>query len=101
MRRDYPILEFDPTLEAVIEPAQVIAPVDAPERCVVCFFQDVISKLRQDKALTTIFEEQWEDWKDGESSGTYDLWLPTQPSGGGLTQQSSVDTTCTPCCCCT
>ncbi|MBS3785070.1 MAG: nucleoside phosphorylase [Anaerolineae bacterium] len=61
MRRDYPILEFDPTLEAVIEPAQVIAPVDAPERCVVCFFQDVISKLRQDKALTTIFEEQWED----------------------------------------
>lgn len=48
MRRHYPILEFDATSEAVIEPRQVIQPVDVPIHCVVCFFQDVIAGLCQD-----------------------------------------------------
>lgn len=61
MQREYPILEFDPTLEAVIDPAQIIAPADVPEHCVVCFFREVITRLRRDGALTTIFEDQWED----------------------------------------
>lgn len=38
----YPILEFDATREAVIEPGDQIAPRDVPEHCVLCFFQDVI-----------------------------------------------------------
>ncbi len=40
-----PILEYDPTPEAVIEPRRVIQPIDAPEHCVLCFFQDVIAQV--------------------------------------------------------
>ena len=43
--RDFPILEFDPTLRAVIEPSEQISPSDVPERCVPCFFGDVIAGL--------------------------------------------------------
>lgn len=41
----YPILEYDATREAIIEPGRVIAPIDIPERCVLCFFQEVIRKV--------------------------------------------------------
>jgi uridine phosphorylase len=41
----YPILEYDPEPEAIIEPARLIKPMDVPEHCVVCFFQDVINEL--------------------------------------------------------
>ena len=54
LRQPYPILEYDPTLEAVIEPQRVVAPIGAPEHCVVCFFQEVINKLRRQKRLTRI-----------------------------------------------
>ncbi len=57
----YPILEFDPTTEAIIEPAQVIEPANAPEHCVICFFQEVINKLRRERETKTIFEDEWED----------------------------------------
>jgi uridine phosphorylase len=42
---EYPILEFDPTSPAIIEPSQVVAPLDVPEHCVVCFFYDVVATL--------------------------------------------------------
>lgn len=48
MRRRYPILEFDAASEAIIEPRRVIAPLDVPEHCVVCFFQEVITRLCQE-----------------------------------------------------
>jgi uridine phosphorylase len=39
----FPILEFDPTAEALIEPTRLARPIDGlPERAVVCFFQEVI-----------------------------------------------------------
>jgi uridine phosphorylase len=42
----YPILEFDPNREALIDPARTIRPLDdMPQRCVICFFQDVIRDL--------------------------------------------------------
>lgn len=41
----YPILEFDPAQDAIIEPRKVIAPQDVPEHCVICFFADVIAWL--------------------------------------------------------
>jgi len=44
----YPILDFDPTLEAIIEPRKIIKPIDIPERCVLCFFQDVITQVCHD-----------------------------------------------------
>jgi len=45
MRRDdAPILEFDPSPTAVIEPTEHIDPTDIPHHAVLCFFQDVIPK---------------------------------------------------------
>lgn len=46
-QRGHPILEFDDALEAVLEPKRLIKPIDIPERAVVCFFQDVITRLTQ------------------------------------------------------
>ena len=54
LRQPYPILEHDPAREAVIEPRRVVAPIGAPEHCVICFFQEVINKLKQQKRLTRI-----------------------------------------------
>lgn len=45
MTGDAPILEFDPSPTAVIEPNEVIDPIDIPARVVLCFFQDVIEKV--------------------------------------------------------
>jgi hypothetical protein len=42
---DYPILEFDPAREAVIEPARVLKAADVPEHLVFCFFQEVLAGL--------------------------------------------------------
>ncbi len=50
----YPILEFDPTPLAIIEPSQVLKPLDTmPERLVFCFFQKVIEKVCKDAELVT------------------------------------------------
>lgn len=40
-----PILEFDPDREAIIEPAKAIKRRDVPERCVLCFFREVIDRM--------------------------------------------------------
>lgn len=48
-QREYPILEFDPTPEAMLEPKRLIKPRDVPRHAVACFFQDVISTLVQDR----------------------------------------------------
>jgi uridine phosphorylase len=47
MQQDYPILEFDSTPEAMLEPSRIIEPIDIPEHAVACFFQDVITQLSQ------------------------------------------------------
>jgi len=47
MNQPYPILEFDPNPEAIIEPSRLLRPKDVPEHCVLCFFQDVITGLVQ------------------------------------------------------
>ena len=44
----FPILEFDATREAIIEPSQVNRPIGAPEHCVICFFKEVIAKVCED-----------------------------------------------------
>src|SRR4051794_3481376 len=50
----YPILEFDGTRQAVIEPRPAGPPVDVPEHAVACFFQDVLARLVQDHRATVI-----------------------------------------------
>jgi uridine phosphorylase len=42
---DAPILEFDPAPNAIINPGAGTTPVDAPDRAVLCFFQDVVAKI--------------------------------------------------------
>src|SRR5438309_1667220 len=44
----YPILEFDRSPEAIIEPSRAIRPIDGiAERCVLCFFQEVFDRLKE------------------------------------------------------
>jgi len=56
VRDDYPILEFDEGREAVIEPRRAIKPIDVPEHCVLCFFQDAIAEER-DKGNAHLIKE--------------------------------------------
>jgi uridine phosphorylase len=42
---DAPILEFDPSPAAVIEPSEVIEPIAIAPHAVLCFFQDVIADV--------------------------------------------------------
>jgi len=57
----YPILEFDPSREALIEPSKVIKPRDVPEHCVICFFKEVIDKVASDHAAKVAAKARWED----------------------------------------
>jgi uridine phosphorylase len=54
MSLGYPILEFDANREAVIEPGKVIKERDLPEHCVLCFFYDVMAKLKQDSRVVPV-----------------------------------------------
>lgn len=54
MKHDYPILEFDPARQAIIEPSQIAPPAQIPEHCVLCFFNDEVNKLRQQNRITKI-----------------------------------------------
>jgi nucleoside phosphorylase len=59
--KDYPLMEFDPTIPAIIEPQNVAEYIGAPEHCVFCFFGDVIDDLMQAGALRRIASHRWED----------------------------------------
>ncbi|MCA9866939.1 MAG: nucleoside phosphorylase [Anaerolineae bacterium] len=54
LEHDYPILEHDPSSEALIEPSRLISPIDIPTHCVLCFFQDVIAGLREQGRLRVV-----------------------------------------------
>jgi len=54
IKKDFPILEFDPSKEAMIEPHKLFSNVDIPERCVVTFFRDVVEKLDRQGKLRRI-----------------------------------------------
>ena len=43
--RDFPIIEYDPSPTAIIEPSRVYKRIDVPKCCALCFFQDVIDDL--------------------------------------------------------
>jgi len=56
IKKDYPILEFDCTREAVIEPHKLLQCLDVPERCVITFFKDVIDRLKESSKLKIVTE---------------------------------------------
>jgi uridine phosphorylase len=61
MTESYPILEYDPIREAMIEPARVIQPRDVPVHCVICFFKEVIDKVIVEQNARVVVENHWED----------------------------------------
>ena len=54
-KREIPLLEYDGTVPAVLEPSQVIDPIDVPEECVLTFFQDVINTYIKAGRLKEIY----------------------------------------------
>lgn len=46
--RDYPILEYDDSREALIDPVRVYKRADIAEVCILCFFKDVIEAVTHD-----------------------------------------------------
>jgi uridine phosphorylase len=57
----YPILEYDPTPNALIEPSEVVQPRDVPEHCVICFFKEVFNKVIAEHNAKVLVENTWED----------------------------------------
>jgi uridine phosphorylase len=57
----YPILEFDPAPEALMEPSKLNRPRDVPEHCVICFFQEVIDKVIAECDAKVVVKNRWED----------------------------------------
>ena len=56
----YPILEFDNSKKAILEPSEHILPGDVPAHAVICFFAEVIQKVVQDFDGKVIFISQSE-----------------------------------------
>ncbi len=55
MSTNYPILEFDDSRDAIIEPSKVLKPVEGiPERCVLPIYHTVIEALKKDDLLTHV-----------------------------------------------
>ena len=57
----YPILEFDPSPEALIEPSKVVRPQDVPEHCVICFFHEVLDQVVSEQQAKVAVDNRWED----------------------------------------
>lgn len=53
---EYPLLEHDESVPALIEPTRIIRPRDVPIHCVLCFFREVIVKLHQAGATRFLFD---------------------------------------------
>lgn len=60
MTRKFPILQFDPAREAVIEPSKETTAVDAPEHCVFCFHRDVVEEVSLRHGARVVAELDWE-----------------------------------------
>jgi uridine phosphorylase len=51
-RHEFPILEHDPSPEALIEPSRVVRPRDIPACAVLCFFREVIDAVAEQHEAT-------------------------------------------------
>jgi uridine phosphorylase len=56
----YPILQFDPSPSAIINPTAIKLSQKAPVRAVMCFFQDVLRPLAEQGRLRQIGQVNWE-----------------------------------------
>ena len=61
MEKTFPILEFDPDQDAIINPNDEIDPIDISEKCVICFFKEVLEKVIKKHNAKIVSERNWED----------------------------------------
>jgi uridine phosphorylase len=61
MSNTYPIIEFDPSHEALIEPSKVNAWQDGPEHCVICFFREALENVIAELNARVVAKNHWED----------------------------------------
>ncbi len=62
MRRRYPILEFDPSRKALIDPRpRREGKTGAPEHCVFCYFREVVERLARRDDVKAIARWRWAD----------------------------------------
>lgn len=57
----FPILEFDPTPQAIIEPNEQINALNVPEHCVITFFGEVLEKLHKEGRTKILATHRWAD----------------------------------------
>lgn len=55
LRQDYPILEYDPTVRAIINPNDLLPSLGLTEHVVICFFRDVIETLKAEHGLKQVY----------------------------------------------
>jgi uridine phosphorylase len=58
---DSPLLDFDESRRALIEPSEQVRPRDVPAACVVTFFGDAVGRLIDSGSASVITENRWED----------------------------------------
>lgn len=58
--KDIPLLEFDDTKETALAPGRFSLPKDIPERCVLCFFHEVIDDLVQEGRALPVTDQRGE-----------------------------------------
>lgn len=61
MKAEFPILEFDPSRDAMVEPSRVIKSADVPERCVITFFKEVVDKVVTEQGARIAADHSWSD----------------------------------------
>ena len=59
-KQTYPILEYDPAREAILEPSKLFPKEDIPRKCVFCFFGDVLDNWLTQGKLTQINQRRSE-----------------------------------------
>jgi len=45
LKKKFPILEFDPNKKALLNPSELVKPINIPNFCIITFFQEIIDKL--------------------------------------------------------
>jgi uridine phosphorylase len=60
MNKHHPILDFDPTREAIIEPTKEMENIGAPEHCVLCFHREVVEQISLKYQAKVVREFDWE-----------------------------------------
>lgn len=55
---EFPILEFDPTRRAVIEPADMCSGIRIADHGVICFYKDVVEQVAESTGARVVFEDK-------------------------------------------